>query len=209
MLTARWGTGTQAARVVTGVVVLGLLGLTLRSTSSSPDPTVQASGVDPLEFACNAGNAGNAGLVRKMQTGPVAAGEVLNGIVTKFGGKTPESLQLFVVRIRGGKVIASGTSRAQTFKPGQIVDASRLGYPGTRGLLPDSDDPLAQQQLRFVEAHVDALAFVDAVEAGRGDVALRALGLQGQDVLVIATVPADLSARRTRFTMHPAAVVLR
>jgi hypothetical protein len=162
-----------------------------------------------LEFACNAGNAGNADIIRRLQVGPLPATDVLNGILARYGGTTPASLQLLLVRIRGSKIVARGQSAARAFQPSEVIDARRLGYPTNPGLLPGVEDRLSARQVRFVEAHIDARSFMESVESGRGDAALRTLSVEGRDVLVIATIPTDLKERRTRFTMHPVALVIQ
>ena len=186
----------------TAILAAGVLQEVVDSSTAVQAPST-------LEFACNAGNAGNSGILRKLESGPVPAGEVLDGIVAKYNGAEAQPLAVLAARIQSGRVVASGVSEYRMARPGQTMNVARMGYPSGRGLLPAAGVRITQNQLRTVEAHIDARTFLRNVRSGRGQAILSALGMgTAGDFLIIATLPSDESLAREEFTMHPVVLVI-
>lgn len=157
---------------------------------------------------CNACNAGNAVILKELVRGPVPLRKALQGLETWYNGDGGIEMRTILVRIEGGRIRSHEISTANRLRTGQRVATHELaGSSEVFGRVTEEEARVGQ--LIHVDEHVDAGAFLAAVEARADARVFSMLGrpkLSGHAV-VVATVPAR-SRDQKGFTMHPLILVL-
>ncbi len=179
------------------MLLLGALaGLTL---------SVQAAAAQDNFNACNAGNAI---ILEKLAKGPVPLRDALYALETWYNGDGGVEMRTILVRIEDGRVRSHEISTSNRLLSGQRVATHELLASQEMFRRVAAEDARVGQMIH-VDEHVDAGAFLGAVEARADARVFSMLGrprLSGSAV-VVATVPARARGQ-SGFTMHPLILVL-